>query len=133
MRVVVVGASGNVGTSVLEALAREPAVDSILAVARRTPAATAHEVDWQAADISRDELAPLFRGADAVVHLAWLIQPSRREDVLRATNVDGSVRVFQAVADANVPSLVYASSVGAHTPGPKNRGAAAPWPPTRMA
>ena len=35
MRVVVTGASGNVGTSVLEALAEEPAVKEIVGIARR--------------------------------------------------------------------------------------------------
>ena len=37
MRVVVVGASGNAGTSVLRSLAAEPAVDSVLGVCRRLP------------------------------------------------------------------------------------------------
>jgi len=35
-------------------------------------------------------------------------------------NVVGSERVFGAVADASVPRLVYASSVGAYSPGPKD-------------
>ncbi len=39
MRIVVVGATGNVGTSVLRSLADEPAVDSVLGIARRAPAA----------------------------------------------------------------------------------------------
>ena len=38
MRVVIVGATGNVGTSVLEALALEPAVDEIVAYADESPA-----------------------------------------------------------------------------------------------
>jgi uncharacterized protein YbjT (DUF2867 family) len=37
VRVVVTGASGNVGTSVLDALARDSAVTEIVGVARRTP------------------------------------------------------------------------------------------------
>ncbi len=39
MRVVVVGASGNVGTAVLRRLAEEPVVTSVVAVARRVPRA----------------------------------------------------------------------------------------------
>ena len=112
MRVVVVGASGNAGTSVLSALANEPAVDSVLGVARRAPSLSLPKVEWTRADVTRDVLEPLFRGADAVVHLAWLIQPSRDGEALRATNVDGSRRVFAAAAAAGVPALVYASSVG---------------------
>src|SRR5205814_6220334 len=63
-------------------------------------------------------------------HLAWLIQPSRDESVTHATNVEGSQRVFDAAARAGVPALVYASSVGAYAPGPKDRAVDESWPTT---
>src|SRR5215216_4608808 len=121
MRVVVVGATGNVGTSTLKALSEDDRVDSILGVARRRPELRMPKVEWAAADIRSADLISLFRGADAVVHLAWLIQPSRDEQETESVNVMGSERVFGAVADAEVPRLVYASSVGAYSPGPKDR------------
>jgi len=130
MRVVVVGASGNVGTSLLRSLATEPAVDSVLGLCRRVPQARFPKVEWRAADVARTPLRPLFEGADAVVHLAWLIQPGRDKQTLRAVNVDGSARVFRAVAAAAVPTLVYASSVGAYSPGPKDRRVDESWPTT---
>jgi UDP-glucose 4-epimerase len=128
MRVVVVGASGNVGTSVLSALGEEDRVEAIVGVARRLPELTMPKVSWQCADVSRDDLAPIFRGADAVVHLAWAIQPGRDESVTERINVFGSRRVFDAVAEAGVPALVYASSVGAYSPGPKDRRVDESWP-----
>jgi UDP-glucose 4-epimerase len=121
MRVVVVGATGNVGTSLLEALARDDAVDSILGLARRRATAAYAKTEFAAADVSRDDLVPHFRGADCVVHLAWLVQPSRDRKVLWANNVEGSARVFAAVAAAGVPALVVASSIGVYSPGPKRR------------
>jgi len=128
MRVVVVGATGNVGTSVLEALVDDPAVDSVLGLARRLPKLELPKVEWARAHVARDDLVPHFRGADCVVHLAWKIQPSRDGAALRATNVHGSMRVFLAAAEARVPALVYASSVGAYSPGPKDRRVAEDWP-----
>jgi len=128
VRVVVVGATGNVGTSLVTALSRDPEVESILGLARRLPALQVPKVEWAAADVAGDELAPHFRGADAVVHLAWAIQPSRDRNLLWRINVHGSDRVFQAVADAGVPALVYASSVGAYSPGPKDRFVDESWP-----
>jgi UDP-glucose 4-epimerase len=128
MRVVVVGATGNVGTSVLHALTTDSAVDSVLGVARRLPSMSFAKTDWAAADITRDALEPLFAGADAVVHLAWLIQPSRKLDLTRSVNVDGSARVFRAAGRAGVGALVYASSVGAYSPGPKDRAVDESWP-----
>ncbi len=128
MRVVVVGATGNAGTSLLKSLAADPQVESVVGVARRLPALELPKVQWARADVARDELASHFRGADAIVHLAWLIQPSRDQETLRRVNVEGSLRVFQAVAEAGVRSLVYASSVGAYSPGPKDRHVDESWP-----
>ena len=128
MKVVVVGASGNVGTSLLHALADDPQVEEVVGLARRIPGMSFPRTRWVAADIVRDDLVPHFRGADAVVHLAWLIQPSRDRATTRAVNVDGSGRVFRATADAGVPALVYASSVGAYSPGPKDRRVDESWP-----
>ena len=68
---------------------------------------------------TRDDLAPWFAGADAVIHLAWLIQPSRDDAELERVNVHGSRRVFEAAAEAGVPALVHASSVGVYSPGPE--------------
>lgn len=127
-RVVVVGATGNVGTSVVAALAEDPRVASILGVARRLPQWSVRRTEWVQADIGRDELVGLFRGADAVIHLAWLIQPTHSPLITWRTNVGGSLRVFQAVAEAGVPVLVYASSVGAYSPGPKDPAVAEDWP-----
>jgi nucleoside-diphosphate-sugar epimerase len=133
MRVVVTGASGNVGTSLLRSLTSEPAVDSVLGICRRVPKARFARVEWRAADVARSPLEPLFEGADAVVHLAWLIQPARDRAQVRAVNVDGSARVFAAAAAAGVGTLVYASSVGAYAPGPKDRRVDESWPTTGIA
>lgn len=121
MRIVVIGATGNVGTSVVEALGRDDAVTSILGLARRPTTAAYAKAEFAAADVTRDDLVPHLRGADCVIHLAWLIQPSRDRDELRRTNVDGSSRVLAAVAAAGVPALVAASSIGVYSPGPKER------------
>jgi nucleoside-diphosphate-sugar epimerase len=130
MRIVVTGASGNVGTSVLRALGEDQAVNEILALARRLPTRSFAKTRWHPTDVSRDELTALFKGADAVIHLAWLIQPSRDEALTRRINVEGSARVFEAVARAGVPALLYASSVGAYAPGPAERAVDESWPTT---
>ena len=133
MRVVVVGATGNVGTSLLRSLADDPEVDSVLGLARRAPGMGFPKTQWGKVDVSRaTDLADRFAGADAVVHLAWLIQPGRDLETLHATNVEGSRRVFQATVDAGVPALVYASSVGAYAPGPKDRAVDESWPTTGL-
>ncbi|PZR52893.1 epimerase [Xylanimonas oleitrophica] len=126
MRVVVVGATGNAGTALLRALVAEPKVTSVVGVARRLPDRTAEpykDAEWVVADVASYQpdgpatarLAEAFEGADAVVHLAWLIQPNRERELLRRTNVDGTRRVAEAVLRAGVPHLVVASSIGAYS------------------
>lgn len=130
MRIVVFGATGNVGTSVVRALAAEPAVERVLGVARRLPRLDLPGVEWAAADVGVDDLRPLAAGADAVVHLACQIQPARDLNRLWRTNVVGTGRVLAAAARAGVGSIVAVSSVGAYAPGPKDRAVDESWPTT---
>ena len=128
MRVVVIGATGNIGTSVLAALTADAKVTSIAAVARRPAESADPKVEWHALDVTRDDLDRVMEGAGAVVCLSWLIQPSRDLERVRATNVDGSRRVFEAAGRVGVPALLYSSSVGAYSPGPKDRAVDESWP-----
>ncbi|WP_240760075.1 NAD-dependent epimerase/dehydratase family protein [Phytoactinopolyspora endophytica] len=119
MRVLVTGATGNVGTSLVQALSDDPDVEEIVAVARRAP------TDWKPskvtfvqADVRSDEMVDHCRSATAVVHLAWAFQPTHGPIKTWDVNVMGSIRVFEAAAEAGVGALVYASSVGAYSPGP---------------
>lgn len=128
MKVVVTGATGNVGTSTVKALSQSPEIDEIVGIARREPAWTPPKTHWVEANVITADLEPIFEGADAVIHLAWAIQPSRDAITLERTNVEGSWRVFEAVAAAGVPKLVHASSVGAYSHGPKDHEVDESWP-----
>lgn len=135
MRIVVVGATGNVGLGVLRRLQQEQDVE-IVGVVRRVPGPDAPPpyagVSWHAIDIAEDtavrDLTLAFSGADAVISLAWLLQPNHDERVLAATNVGGLRHVLQAVAAAGVPQVVVASSVGAYSQGPKTARVDEHWP-----
>lgn len=123
MRVVVVGATGNVGTSVVEALVDDDRIEEVVGIARRLPDWSRSKVRFVAADVAEDPLTPHFDGADAVVHLAWLFQPTHRPAVTWRTNAGGSIRVLDAVQESGVAALVHASSVGAYSPGPDDGSA----------
>lgn len=129
-KVVVTGATGNVGTSVVRLLAEDPEVGSVVGVARRIPDWAPPKTEWSAVDLASEQadLDGVFEGADAVVHLAWAFQPTHDPAVTWRTNVLGGMRVFEAVASAEVPVLVHASSVGAYSPGPKDHAVDESWP-----
>ncbi|GAA2735709.1 NAD-dependent epimerase/dehydratase family protein [Actinocorallia aurantiaca] len=128
MRVAVIGGTGNLGTNTLRSLAEDPEITQLVGIARRRPRLEIGRTQWVAADITKSDLVPLLRGMDAVVHLAWIFQPTHDPYKTWQTNVLGSARVFRAVAEAGVPSLVYSSSVGAYSPGPKDRFVDEDWP-----
>lgn len=117
-RVVVVGATGNIGSGVVEALAADPTVESIVGVARRAPEWSPPKTQWHMADLAEDQLdlESIFSRADAVIHTAWLFQPSHQPTVTWQANVTGTIRLIDAVLAAGVPALLYASSVGAYSP-----------------
>src|SRR5207302_1676096 len=47
---------------------------------------------------------------------------------MRRTNLDGSRNVFSAALDAGVGAIVYASSIGAYSAGPKETPVDESWP-----
>ena len=117
MKVVVVGATGNVGTSVVEALAADPAVTEIVGVARRIPSSwQPANTRFEAADVRSPEVAQHLQGADSVVLLTWAFQPTHQPLTTWDINVLGGMNVLQAAADARVGTVVYASSLAAYSP-----------------
>jgi UDP-glucose 4-epimerase len=103
-------------------------VESIVGLARRRPEWVVPKTTWVQADVADDDLRPVFDGADAVVHLAWLFQPTHDPLTTWRSNVLGSIRVFEAVAAAGVATLVHASSVGAYSPGVDATPVGESWP-----
>lgn len=81
LRIVVTGATGNVGSSVVEALSAQDAVGSVLGLSRRETAWSVPKVEFAAADVRTDNLHRHIEGSDAVINLAWLFQPTRRPEV----------------------------------------------------
>lgn len=120
MRIVIVGASGNVGTALLRLLQSRSGSLEVAAVSRRTPPpeppydiAEWHHVDISAPAAAK-RLGPVFAGADAVVNLAWGFQPTRDPEQLERVGVGGITAIVAAVADAGVGQLVHMSSVGTY-------------------
>jgi UDP-glucose 4-epimerase len=135
--VVVVGASGNVGTGLLRVLKDVPDI-RVRAVCRRPPPSVPpyDEAEWHAIDLTsvdaEQRLVEVFTGADAVVDLSWAIQPVRDEAALRRTNVDGTAALLRAVRRSGVGHLAFASSLGAYAEAPKDpaRPVDEDWPVT---
>jgi nucleoside-diphosphate-sugar epimerase len=136
VKVVVTGASGNVGTGLLRALAGATPAHEVVGVCRRPPPPDPpyDMARWHAVDLSAPgaaaALAEPFAGAAAVVHLAWAIQPARDVATLRRVNVAGTRAVLDAAAAAGVGHVVLASSSAVYESGPGKDPVDEHWPPT---
>jgi UDP-glucose 4-epimerase len=127
MKVAVIGATGNIGTALVDLLAADDEVHDIVAFARRPPARSWPKTTFVALDVTTGDLAPHLAGAGSVFHLAWAFQPTRRPAATWAVNVGGTARSLDAAATAGVRNFICASSVGAYSPGP-DREVAEDWP-----
>jgi UDP-glucose 4-epimerase len=135
VRIVVTGASGNVGTALLRRLDADPEHrHEIVGVVRRPPPAEPpyDTATWVAADLADLQVGPhldaAMAGADAVVHLAWGFQPARDVDYLERVGVAGSRAVLRAADAAGVSHLVHMSSLGAYSPTTSDQRVGENWP-----
>ena len=144
MRIAITGASGNAGTALLRNLQRQlkrkPGSLELVGISRRLPDTSREPyagVQWHTLDVGleRDipQLEEALDGVDAVVHLAWQIQPNRDRDMLHRTNVIGTKNVLDAAGRAGVKQVVCASSVGAYSKSGKDQRRDESWPAGGMA
>jgi UDP-glucose 4-epimerase len=136
LTVAVTGATGNVGTALLRRLTAPDGAAELRGLARRQPPGIApfDRVRWHLADLgtaeSEESLAALLDGVDAVVHLAWALQPGRRPEQLHRVNVEGTRRVMRTAVAAGVAHVVHMSSLGAYAAGGGNLQVTEDWPTT---
>ncbi|MGA8256418.1 MAG: NAD-dependent epimerase/dehydratase family protein, partial [Nocardioides sp.] len=123
MRILVTGATGNVGTALVRHLTGpHGSKHRVVAVARRPPVVQGdglRGIEWHDIDLTDPADAPrlveAMAGADAVVHLAWGFQPSHDLEYLERLAVGGTRLVAESAVAVGVPRLVHMSSVGAYS------------------
>jgi UDP-glucose 4-epimerase len=114
LTVAVTGPTGEIGKPFLRALDKARGVTKVVGMARRPfdPASMglSKKVEYRQGDVTeRKDVDRLVRGADVVVHLAFIIVAGSQES--REINLAGSRNVFEAARNKR---LVYASSVAAY-------------------
>ena len=109
MRVVVTGGCGFIGSHVVDHLIERGDEVHVLDVARRPIEGAALHT---ASVLDRASLAPIFRGADVVVHLAGYVRDQMRRDPDGGSRlqIDGTQNVLEASERAGVTRVVLASS-----------------------
>ncbi|MGE0179998.1 MAG: NAD-dependent epimerase/dehydratase family protein [Sphingomonas sp.] len=115
----ITGATGFVGSRLLE-MAR--AADHQVRALTRGPRPRTDGVTWIEGALDRPEtLATLAEGADAVVHVAGLINAPDRE-TFDAVNVAGTAHMIDAARAAGIHRFIHISSLAAREPGLSDYG-----------
>ncbi|MCQ4333750.1 NAD(P)-dependent oxidoreductase [Natronomonas sp. F2-12] len=106
MDVLITGAHGQVGTAIAERLSEKPAYDFTYLDREDLP-----ERETTVADVADyDAIRPAFDGMDAVVHLAAAPRPDLPWNEILESSIIGTYNVMEAVRDAGVEQVVFASS-----------------------
>ena len=105
----------------------------MIGIARRPFDPTQHgwsKMDYRRGDVRDPQtLIEAFDGADAVVHLAFMITGTASRETIREINVQGTLNAFAASVAAGAKRFVYASSVAAYGFHPDNPvGMTEDWP-----
>ncbi len=120
MTIAVTGGTGFVGQALLD-LAGKQRVD-VHALARRAQPDRAG-VSWISGDLdNRTALARLMQGAEAVIHVAGLVNTPDPAEFERC-NVAGTLNVIEAALAAGVQRFVFVSSLSAREPDLSQYGA----------
>ncbi|OXM45206.1 NAD-dependent epimerase/dehydratase family protein [Amycolatopsis alba] len=114
MKVAVTGATSDFGAAILPALCADPEIDEVIGLGRRPPRLCHPKLRSRRLDVRSPELAGVFDGCEAVLHLAFVVEEIRDKAEIHDINLRGSRNVIDSAARAGVERLVVASSVNAY-------------------
>lgn len=113
--VAVTGAGGRLGRVVLDRLVRAPEVERVIAIDLAPPEATHAKIEPVQADVRDAHMIEHLRGADALLHLAFVVERGSRDEArVDSINVGGTQNTVRAALDLGVDRIVHASSIAAY-------------------
>jgi UDP-glucose 4-epimerase len=117
MRYVITGGSGYIGSRLVERLSERDDTERIVICDIRPPRSFRPKAEYQELDV-RDaartrEILERER-PDALVHLAFILNPMRDENTMYDIDVNGTLHVLEAASKAGVQQVLVTSSTTAY-------------------
>ncbi|GAF42262.1 NAD-dependent epimerase/dehydratase family protein [Rhodococcus wratislaviensis] len=116
MKVAVTGATSDFGAAILPVLLADPDIDTVIGLARRELPIEHPKLESVRMDIRDPGIEEVFRGCEAVVHLAFVVEEIRDKAETHDINLRGSRNVIDSAYRAGVLRVVIASSINAYGP-----------------
>ncbi|MFC9551946.1 NAD-dependent epimerase/dehydratase family protein [Rhodococcus sp. NPDC056960] len=116
MKVAVTGATSDFGTAILPVLLADPEIDTVIALSRRPLRLEHPKLESVRMDVRDPGIEDVFRGCEAVVHLAFVVEEIRDKTATHDINLRGSRNVIDSAYRAGALRVVIASSINAYGP-----------------
>lgn len=115
--VAVTGVAGYLGQRLLGLLDQQISIERVVGIDVAEPLLVSPKLEFHQMDVRDARLSKVMAGADALVHLAFALNPMHDEERMRSINVDGTRNALEAAGATGVRKVVYPSSAtvyGAH-------------------
>jgi len=122
MRVAITGAAGYLGHALIKCLENNEDCEHIVGLSRRQWNHNFSKLEYHSMDVRSTKLSELFTrsNVDAVIHLAFIVNPLHDEQEMHSINIDGTRNVLVAAAEAKVNKIIVTSSTLAYGAWPDN-------------
>jgi len=112
MKVAITGVAGYFGRKIMERLERNDEVEKVVGISRRKYEHSFTKLDYHRMDVRSDKLEELFakNEVDAVVHLAFILNPIHNKKEMRSIDIEGAKNVLEASKHAGVKKIIMTSS-----------------------
>jgi len=113
-KVAITGVTSYFALTLLPKLQADPEVEEIIGIGRRPWTGGFDKLTYYREDIRSKKLFDLFKGVDAVYHLAFVVGEIHDKQKTLDININGSKNVFEACAANNIKKVIYTSSMTAY-------------------
>jgi UDP-glucose 4-epimerase len=122
MKYLITGGSGYIGSRLVELLSGREETDRIVITDIRAPRVSRPKTSYIRMDVRDRAMHDLLRveEPDALVHLAFVLNPIHDEQTMYDIDVNGTQNVLDAAAVSGVPQVLVASSTTAYGAWPDN-------------
>lgn len=118
MRIFVSGSNSHLASALLPKLCAHPEIEQVVGIDIRPTAFRHDKLQTRAMDVRDPQLGALLPGADALIHLAFVVLRGRMDArSMHQINVGASQALFDAAAVAGVQRLVHLSSASVYGSG----------------
>lgn len=120
MRLFITGVSGYLGGLLLKAIDADDSIEKVIGIDVKEPAFMPDKLEFHSGDVRDPGLKKHMMGADAVLHMAFILDEIKDKTLTDDININGSRNVFDCAVAANVPWIIFLSSMAAFAGFPDN-------------